>query len=208
MLTSGELVVRPECEDTQPDISDDSLSNWPPSIEHKDSLRKGFYTSFEQNIFRRKSHQNKDIWSSLDYPPSPKDAFQETCEFYGDPLVTKQNGHSTTGTYLSTKYSKSKSNNLDLEFNKLHKAQQRKQDFYKSDSKLSDHFLNSLKTGEVGDATSPLGRSKSLHDLQHWRGMSAAGRESSGQTVGLSEQDLNRARSDIENTCNHITDKY
>ena len=34
------------------DISDESLSKWPPTGEKKNSLRKGMYTSFNKDIFQ------------------------------------------------------------------------------------------------------------------------------------------------------------
>ena len=34
------------------DISDESLSKWPPTGEKKNSLRQGMYTSFNKDIFQ------------------------------------------------------------------------------------------------------------------------------------------------------------
>merc|ERR1719510_1928773 len=158
-------------------ISDSSLSKWPPSGEQKDSLRKGFYTSFNRDIFQEKSDvECPDLWSSLEYPPSPKDAFRETCEFYGDPAVSR-------------KYREMRPRQGRAE--RFYREKPRRSDFYQSDSRLShlQHYVDSSC-----DETEVLSRSKSLHDLQPGQPGHLI-QDQPGQQVGLSEQDLNRARS-------------
>jgi len=179
-------------------ISDESLSKWPPSGEQKNSLRKGFYTSFNKDIFQEKSDHERggeDLWSSLEYPPSPKDAFRETCEFYGDPIFSRR------------KYPKYEMNGglVNGGIAKMYRAKPKKLDFYKSDSKLS-HLYNESSGEEMESLINPINRSKSLHDLQYSKTSSSI--HSSHQVhqrqhkmkeeetqIGLSEHDLNRARS-------------
>ena len=185
----------------QDDISDESLSKWPPSGEQKNSLRKGFYTSFNKDIFQEKSDHERggeDLWSSLEYPPSPKDAFRETCEFYGDPIFSRR------------KYPKYEMNGgpglVNGGIAKLYRAKPKKLDFYKSDSKLS-HLYNESSGEEMESLINPINRSKSLHDLQYSKTSSIHSshlashqrqqlhKKEEETQIGLSEQDLNRARS-------------
>ena len=162
---NGEMMVSREARRdicVEENISDSSLSKWPPSGEQKDSLRAGFYTSFNRDDL-----ECPDLWSSMEYPPSPKDAFRETCEFYGDPAGSR-------------KYPEMR-------------PRQRRLEVYKSDSTQSQPQQNYVDSS--CDETEVLSRSKSLHDLlpDHFI------QDQPGQTdchqVGLSEQDLNRARS-------------
>ena len=185
-INGGMLVTREDREDTpimdiEENISDDSLSKWPPSGEQQDSLRKGFYTSFNRDMFQDRSDlECPDLWSSLEYPPSPKDAFRETCEFYGDPAVSSKRSRALR-----------KYHQMNGRIEKFYKEKPRRLDLYKSDSKLSHHYGDS--SCEESEALSnPIGRSKSLHDLQP--GPAIHRQDQPGQ-VGLSEQDLNRARS-------------
>ena len=184
-LNGGMLVSREArrdfCEEDFPsleeNISDSSLSKWPPSGEQKDSLRKGFYTSFNRDIFQEKTElECPDLWSSLEYPPSPKDAFRETCEFYGEPSGSRK--------YPEMRRRQGRSE-------KFYREKPRRLDFYQSDSKLShlQHYVDSSC-----DETEVLSRSKSLHDLQPDLFIQDQPGQPSPQ-VGLSEQDLNRARS-------------
>ena len=173
------------------EISDESLSKWPPSGGKKNSLSQGFYTSFNRNIFQEKSDRGEELWSSMEYPPSPKDAFRETCEFYGDPIFSKQrknpryeiNGGIVNGGVA-----------------KMYREKPKKLDFYKSDSKLSSHYAESSGE-EIEHFVNPIGRSKSLHDLQHFKPSTASAtasihqRKEAAEQIGLSEHDLNRARS-------------
>ena len=168
------------------DISDESLSKWPPSGEQKNSLNQGLYTSFNKDIFHEKSDKGEDLWSSLEYPPSPKDAFRETCEFYGDPVFSKR------------KYSQGYEMNGGIP--KLARVPKpKKLDFYKSDSKLAQcHYESSSE--EMENFSNPMGRSKSLHDLQLTRTSSMPrgsmqNQKKQSEQIGLSEHDLNRARS-------------
>ena len=85
------------------------------------------------------------------------------------------------------------------ESNKFHRPYKKSQDCYKSDSKLSNHELPSVKNSEIESMTQPIERSKSFHDLQN----STAAIDTSqvpaevleSLTFGISEHDLNRARS-------------
>ena len=96
----------------------------------------------------------------MEYPPSPKDAFRETCEFYGDPAFTKRrhprryemqmNGFVNGGGSV-----------------KLQRAKPKKLEFYKSDSKLSNHVGAESSSEEMENFINPISRSKSLHDLEH-----------------------------------------
>lgn len=176
------------------DISDESLSQWPPSGGQKNSLTQGFYTSFNKNIFQEKSDHGEQLWSSMEYPPSPKDAFRETCEFYGDPIFSKQrknprnemNGGIVNGGVA-----------------KMYRAKPKQLDFYKSETRLptTGHYAESSGE-EMEHFMNPIGRSKSLHDLQQFPPSIASGaasihqrREAAKEQIGLSEHDLNRARS-------------
>ena len=160
-------------------ISDSSLSKWPPSGEQKDSLRKGFYTSFNRDMFQEKSDlECPDLWSSLEYPPSPKDAFRETCEFYGDPAVSRK--------YPEMRPRQGRSE-------KFYREKPRRLDFYQSDSRLSHLQHNYVESS--CEETEVLSRSKSCHDLQPDHFIQDQSGQAGGHQVGLSEQDLNRARS-------------
>ena len=185
-VNGGMLVSREErgeipVLDLEENISEDSLSKWPPSGEQQDSLRKGFYTSFNRNIFQDSPDpQCPDLWSSLEYPPSPKDAFRETCEFYGDPAVSSKRSRA------QRKYPE-----MNGRIEKFYKEKPRRLDLYKSDSKLSHHYADS-SCDETDILSIPIGRSKSLHDLQPGTFIQ---QQAGTEQVGLSEQDLNRARS-------------
>ena len=189
-----DLLDHPLSQDIEDNISDESLSKWPPSGQQTNSLRQGLYTSFNKDIFQEKSDRINDnmlsvdrsemIWSSMEYPPSPKDAFRETCEFYGDPVFTKKNRHSLNYQMNGAP--------VNGGVTKMYRAKPKMLDFYKSDPKLSEcHFTES--SGEEMEQY-VIGRSKSLHDLQHSRPSSSQPRQQTEQ-IGLSEHDLNRARS-------------
>merc|ERR1719411_42208 len=75
---------------------------------------------------------------------------------------------------------------------KLYREKPRRGDFYQSDSKLSHLQQNYVDSS--CDETEVLARSKSLHDLLPTHFISDQPGQSEDQ-VGLSEQDLNRARS-------------
>ena len=177
------------------DISDESLSKWPPSGGQKNSLTQGFYTSFNKNIFQEKSDRGEELWSSMEYPPSPKDAFRETCEFYGDPIFGKQrknpryemNGGIVNGGVA-----------------KMYRAKPKQLDFYKSETKLptTSHYAESSGEEMEHFVNPMMGRSKSLHDLQQFPPSIASAaasihqkKEAVREQIGLSEHDLNRARS-------------
>ena len=115
----------------------------------------------------------------MEYPPSPKDAFRETCEFYGDPAFTRRrqprrcemqmNGFVNGGGSV-----------------KLQRAKPKKLEFYKSDSKLSNHVGAESSSEEMENFINPISRSKSLHDLEHCKpqpGPSAG--EAAEQVAGL-----------------------
>ena len=191
------------------DVSDDSLSKWPPSGQQKLSLRQGLYTSFNKDIFQDTSAKppqltqlkselmkEQDIWSSMEYPPSPKDAFQETCDFYDDQMYARRKGYSRQYPGMMNGYGNGRlvGNGVTKSF----RAKPRHLDFYKSDSKLTHHQFADQSSADENDYLSNpsvLGRSKSLHDLE--RSKTPSKQESRKQTeqIGLSEHDLNRARS-------------
>ena len=183
------------------EISDDSLSKWPPSGQQKMSLRQGLYTSFNKDIFQEKSDKEQEIWSSLEYPPSPKDAFQETCDFYDEQIYSRRKGylraHHTVNGGLYNGGSRFMASNG---VTKAYRAKPRHLDFYKSDSKLTQHYADS-SGDEMEYLPNPMmGRSKSLHDLERSRTPSKHDskkqqQEQPAEQIGLSEHDLNRARS-------------
>ena len=164
-----------------------------------------YSTSIIYHYIQERSDLGEELWSSMEYPPSPKDAFRETCEFYGDPAFTKRrhprryemqmNGFVNGGGSV-----------------KLQRAKPKKLEFYKSDSKLSNHVGAESSSEEMENFINPISRSKSLHDLEHCKpqprpAAGEAGEQVAGLSsgimpsniattqVGLSEHDLNRARS-------------
>ena len=141
-------------------------------IQHQCQNQKTLY-------IQERSDLGEELWSSMEYPPSPKDAFRETCEFYGDPAFTRRrqprryqmqmNGFVNGGGSV-----------------KLQRAKPKKLEFYKSDSKLSNHVGAESSSEEMENFINPISRSKSLHDLEHCKpqpGPSAG--EAAEQVAGL-----------------------
>ena len=184
-------------------LSGDMMSEW-PSFTRSVLLGKDYSkeiiepSPFSPRLQSESNYKSAYQWGSLDSPPSPKDAFRETCEFYGDPLLSRGWGTSARKFTDSPEYSRAKFVR-EKEANKCHRPYKKSQDCYKSDSKLSNHDSTSLKNSEIESMTQPIERSKSFHDLQN---SSAAIRPSQVErevqqslTIGISEDDLNRARS-------------
>ena len=189
-------------------LSDDSLREW-PSFTMNNSLGNDYSKepveplhfssrsqSAKQDCYSEKTNRGTHQWSSFESPPSPKDAFRETCEFYGDPLLAREWTSSAQEFTPSKEYSRA---NLARESNKFHRPYQKSQDCYKSDPKLSYCDSTSVKNTEVDSTTLPIGRSKSFHDLQNFTPPIQNSEVSKGVedrlTFGISEHDLNRARS-------------
>lgn len=82
---------------------------------------------------------------------------------------------------------------------KMYRAKPKQLDFYKSETRLptTNHYAES--SGEdMEHFMNPIGRSKSLHDLQQFPPSTASihqRKEAAKEQIGLSEHDLNRARS-------------
>ena len=85
----------------------------------------------------------------------------------------------------------------------MYRAKPKQLDFYKSETKLptSSHYAESSGE-EMEHFVNPMGRSKSLHDLQQFPPSIASAaasihqkKEAVMEQIGLSEHDLNRARS-------------
>ena len=86
---------------------------------------------------------------------------------------------------------------------KMYRAKPKQLDFYKSESKLptTGHYAEASGE-EMEHFMNPIGRSKSLHDLQQFPPSTASAsasihqrKEAVREQIGLSEHDLNRARS-------------
>ena len=190
-------------------LSGDSLREW-PSFTRNVSLGKDYSKekvepllynsrsqSHKQDFFSEMNYRSAYLWSSVESPPSPKDAFRETCEFYGDPLLSREWTSSAQEFTTSKEYSRA---NLARETNKFHQPYPKSQDCYKSDSKLSYNESTSLKNSEIeSTAPPPIGRSKSFHDLQNSTASVQTPQVSKevqeSIPFGISEHDLNRARS-------------
>ena len=132
------------------DLSKDSVNVW-------SSLPINYYRQEKEPyaFYAKGSCANEYPWDFTESPSSPKDAFRETCEFYGGP-------------YLSREWSSSAK-----EFPKSQEEKRKKQ--------ASPHYR-------------PISRSKSLHNLEYPNTPIYESRQET-ITFGLSEQDLDRARS-------------
>jgi hypothetical protein len=139
-----ELAMRTSLE-FEADLSKDSIKVW-------SSLPTNYYCpENESDDFFTKNNCAND-WDFTESPSSPKDAFRETCEFYGGPYLSRE-WLSSTNEFPGTQDSTSQSKKV----------------------KSSRH--------------KPISRSKSLHNFEH-----SKARKEETITIGLSEQDLNRAR--------------
>ena len=115
-------------QDQEEKLSGDSISEW-PSFTRTVSLGKEYSKDVtepspygsrlqaeKEEFFSESNYKSAYQWGSLDSPPTPKDAFRETCEFYGDPLVSRDWAPSVHHFTESPEYSRSKfDHNFELD---------------------------------------------------------------------------------------------
>jgi hypothetical protein len=137
--------------DFETDHAKDSIKVWSSLPANYSCPENDYYDLYSNN-----SCVNE--WDFTESLSSPKDAFRETCEFYGGPYLRREWLSSTN-------------------------------EFPNSQDSTSQRKKMSLSRG-------PISRSKSLHNFQKSNNQMSESKEET-ITIGLSEQDLDRARSVI-----------